>query len=194
MNAARRDHQLQTLARFLSMLLRHRPARFPIELDAQGYADLGQVMRILKALPNFRWASRRDIQAVLDLEGAERFELVATPDGDRIRALYGHTAVRPTYEPAEPPSVLYHGTAPETLPAVEREGLQPMERRYVHLTVDPETARRTGLRHAGDAVVLEIDAAAAHADGIPFYHPVEEIYLCDHIPPPYIRRKGSKAS
>lgn len=195
MTTDRSTHQLRKLSRFLSLLLRHRPARFPVHLDPQGYADLDEVMHFVRGLPNFRWATYSDINAVLELPGRQRFERIRQEDGPTlIRALYGHTAVRPTYEPAEPPPVLYHGTAPETLPAVEREGLQPMERRYVHLTVDPETARRTGLRHAGDAVVLEIDAAAAHADGIPFYHPVEEIYLCDHIPPPYIRRKGSKAS
>jgi putative RNA 2'-phosphotransferase len=185
----RSTHQLRKLSRFMSLLLRHRPARFPIDLDAQGYADLDEVMHFVRALPNFRWATYRDVDAVLDLPGRQRFERVREADGPtRIRALYGHTAVRPTYAPAAPPAVLYHGTDPETLPAIERDGLRPMDRQYVHLTVDVETARRTGLRHAGDPVVLAVDAEAAHADGVVFYHPVAEIYLCDHGPSVYIRR------
>ncbi len=185
----RSTHQLRKLSRFMSLLLRHRPARFPIHMDAQGYADLDEVMHFVRALPNFRWATYADLDAVLELPGRQRFERVEQTDGPTlIRALYGHTAVRPTYEPAEPPSVLYHGTAPDSLPEIERDGLHPMERRYVHLTVDAETARRTGLRHAGDAVVLAVDAEAAHADGIVFYHPVAEIYLCDHVPSAYVRR------
>lgn len=195
MPSDRSVHQLRKLSRFLSLLLRHRPARFPIHMDDQGYADLDEVMHFVRGLPNFRWATYSDIDAVLDLPGRQRFERVRQEDGPTlIRALYGHTAVRPTYEPAEPPPVLYHGTAPETVPAIRRDGLHPMERQYVHLSVDAETARRTGLRHAGDAVVLEIDAAAAHDAGIAFYHPVEEIFLCDHVPPDYIRHRSPKAA
>lgn len=188
MNAARRDHQLQTLGRFLSMLLRHRPARFPIELDAQGYADLGQVMRILKALPNFRWASRRDIQAVLDLEGAERFELVATPDGDRIRALYGHTALRLEHEPVEPPPILYYAAAPESAAMILRTGITARERAYVRLMLTATEARCAALRLAAEPVVFRIDAAAAYAAGIPFYAPTEGVTLVEYLPPKYLRR------
>ena len=188
MTSDRSPHQLRKLSKFLSLLLRHRPARFPIHLDPQGYATLDEVMHFLRGLPNFRWATYSDIDAVLAMPGRQRFERVRREDGSPvIRALYGHTAVRPTYEPAEPPPVLYHGTAPDAVPAIRRDGLLPMARQYVHLTVDPETARRTGLRHAADAVVLEIDAAAAHEAGIAFYHPVAEIFLCDRIPPEYVR-------
>jgi putative RNA 2'-phosphotransferase len=187
----RREHQLRTLSRFLSLLLRHRPDRFPVDLDAEGYADLDQIVDILHALPNFRWATYSDIQAVLDLPGRARFEVLdfdkAGRGGARIRALYGHTAIRPRYEPVEPPAVLYHGTAPENLAAIERDGLRPMERQYVHLTTDPATARRIALRHTQQPVILSIDAAAAHAAGQAFYHPTDEIYLSETVPPQYVQ-------
>ena len=187
MTSDRSTHQLRKLSRFLSLLLRHRPARFPLQLDAQGYAALDEVMHFVRGLPNFRWATYTDIEAVLALPGRKRFEKVEQEDGPTlIRALYGHTAVRPTYEAVEPPPTLYHGTAPETMPAITRDGLRPMERQYVHLTVDPETARRTGLRHTSQPVILKVAAAEAHDAGIPFYHPVTEIYLCDHVPPAYV--------
>jgi putative RNA 2'-phosphotransferase len=193
MNAdRRREHQLRTLSRFLSLLLRHQPVRFPVKLDAQGYADLDEIMHILRALPNFRWATYSDVQAVLDLPGRARFELVdfdqAGSGGARIRALYGHTAIRPDYEPVEPPAVLYHGTAPENVGAIEREGIRPMERKYVHMTTHPATAHRIALRHTQDPVMLKIDAAAAHAAGQRFYHPTDEIYLSDTIPARYVTR------
>ena len=78
-----RDARLRKLNRFLALLLRHRHARFPISIDEDGYADLATVMHILKGLPNFRWATRADIDAALDLSEHNRFEIV---DG-RIRAL-----------------------------------------------------------------------------------------------------------
>jgi len=40
-------------------------------------------MHILKGLPNFRWATRADIDAALDLSEHNRFEIA----GSRIRAM-----------------------------------------------------------------------------------------------------------
>jgi len=79
----RRDARLRKLSRFLALLLRHRSARFPIPIDEEGYADIEIVMHILKGLPNFRWATRADIDAALDLSEHSRFEIM----GERIRAL-----------------------------------------------------------------------------------------------------------
>ncbi|HOU12239.1 MAG TPA: RNA 2'-phosphotransferase [Anaerolineae bacterium] len=84
MNVDRRyDARLRKLNRFLALLLRHRSARFPIAIDEEGYADIAVVMHILKGLPNFRWATRADIDAALDLSEHNRFEIA----GSRIRAM-----------------------------------------------------------------------------------------------------------
>jgi len=173
-----RDARLRKLSRFLALLLRHQPARFALALDAEGFADLDAVLHILKGLPNFRWADRADIDALLALPGRRRFEIV----GGRIRALYGHTAIRLTYTPVIPPNVLYHGTAPENLDAIRREGLRPMRRQYVHLATTPEMARQIALRHTDEPVILRVDAASAHTAGVVFYHPEENIYLCEAVP------------
>ena len=178
----RRDARLRKLSRFLALLLRHQPARFALSVDAEGYAGLDAVLRILNGLPNFRWATRADINAVLALPGRSRFEIV----GGRIRALYGHTAIRPTYTPTPPPDVLYHGTAPENLDAIRREGLLPMQRQYVHLATTPETARQIALRHTDEPVILRVDAGSAHAAGVVFYHPEENIYLCEAVPARFV--------
>jgi len=79
----RREARLRKLNRFLALLLLHRHARFPIPIDEEGYAELATVMHILKGLPNFRWATRADIDAALDLSKHNRFEIV----DKRIRAV-----------------------------------------------------------------------------------------------------------
>lgn len=175
----RRTVRLHRLSRFLSLLLRHRPARFPIKLDEQGYAELRDVMAMLQKLPNLRWATRADIQAVVDLPGRQRFEIVES----KIRALYGHTAVRPSYEAVAPPEVLYYGGSEECLDSIRREGIQPHEHSYVHLATTPEGARSMALRSTPDPVVVKIDARGAHMRGEPFYHPVDGIFLCGEIAP-----------
>lgn len=188
MSPSSRRRELQKLSRFLGMLLRHQPARFPVKVDAQGYADLAQVMRVLKALPNFRWAGRTDIDAVLVLPGKARFEILETESGPKIRALYGHSAVRLDYEPVAPPDILYYGTSPETAVALLQAGLTPRERAYSHLSLTAEEARRSALRLSAEPVVLVVDAAAAHAAGIPFYAPTEGVYLVDVLSPEFLRK------
>lgn len=183
---ARREHRLRTLSRFLSMLLRHRPARFPLTLDSQGFADLTDVMRILHALPNFRWAARDDIDAVMALPGRARFELFSEGRGIRIRALYGHTALRPEYEPVIPPDVLYVAVTPESVSEVKRQGLVSTERSYIHLAITPVEARRSVLRLTDAPVVLSIDATTAHTDGCVFYSPTDGVYLVESLPAVYI--------
>jgi putative RNA 2'-phosphotransferase len=184
--STRRAYRLRKLSKFLSLLLRHHSPRFPVKMDAEGFAALDDVMRIVQALPNFRWATRADVEAVLALPGRQRFEIVTRETGVHIRALYGHTALRPAYEPVTPPDTLYHGTVPETLETIRREGLHPMERQYVHLAAEPETARRIALRHTPDPVILKIDARAAHAEGQAFYHPTDEIYLTAYLAPIFL--------
>lgn len=178
--------QLRKLSKFLSLLLRHHPEKFPLKLNEAGYADLNEILRLLRGLPNFRWATRSDVDAVLTLPGRQRFEIVTANGVERIRALYGHSAVRPEYEAVAPPDVLYHGTAPDALEAISREGLKPMARQYVHLAVDVETARGIAARHTATPVILRVDAAAAHAAGIEFYHPTPAIYLVETLPPAYL--------
>lgn len=186
--STRRQAQLRKLSKFLSLLLRHHPARFPVQMDAQGFAELDAVMRIVQALPNFRWATRADVDAVIALPGRQRFEIVKGETSTCIRALYGHTALRPVYEPVTPPDTLYHGTAPESLEAIRREGLLPMDRQYVHLVSDPETARSIALRQSADPVILKVAARAAHAQGQAFYHPTDEIYLTETVAPAFLEQ------
>ncbi len=185
-DAIRREQQLRKLSKFLALLLRHHPMRFPIKMDAQGFARLDEVMHMVQRLPNFRWVTRADVDAVLEMPGRQRFEVVARGTSLHIRALYGHTALRPEYERITPPTMLYHGTAPEMLEAIRRDGIQSMERQYVHLTPDPETARRVALRHSADPVILKVHAHAAHTEGQAFYRPTGEIYLTEHVPPAFI--------
>lgn len=82
--------------------------------------------------------------------------------------------------------MLYHGTTGRVLEAVFREGLRPMGRRDVHLSVDTGTAVRVGSRH-GRPVVLAVDAAAMAADGHEFRVSANGVWLTDAVPARYLR-------
>jgi len=183
------DSRHLKLSKFLALILRHQPERFGLALDEEGWAALSEVMEILRGLPNFRWATRADVMAVVEGGAGDdkrRFEV----EGNRIRARYGHSMARPIrYEPCVPPSLLYHGTVPGALEAIRREGLKPMERQYVHLSPDREIALRIGVRYADAPVVLTIRAAEAHAAGVEFYQADEAVYLARHIPPEFVEEQ-----
>jgi putative RNA 2'-phosphotransferase len=182
----KRHRRLVKLSKFLALILRHQPERFALALDEEGWASLSEVMEILRGLPNFRWANRADVMEVVEEgtgDGKKRFEV---KDG-RIRALYGHSFDRPIrYKPSSPPERLYHGTSPDVLEAIEGEGLKPMERQYVHLSPDRETAIKVGSRHTAHPVVIAVRAAEAHEAGIEFYHPEEAVYLVKRVPPEFL--------
>ena len=110
-------------------------------------------------------------------------------EGDRIRALYGHSQGLTVERKAElPPAVLYHGTTHAAYESVMADGLKPMSRQLVHLSEEVETAIAVGKRRDENPVLLEIDAIAAHADGIAFYRGNDAVWLCDSLPARYIKR------
>jgi len=79
------DRRLVKLSKFLSLILRHQPERFALELDEHGWASLPEVMEILRGLPNFRWATRAAVMRIVEEgsgDGKRRFDV----EGNRIRA------------------------------------------------------------------------------------------------------------
>ncbi|HEX8654517.1 MAG TPA: RNA 2'-phosphotransferase [Allosphingosinicella sp.] len=171
------------LSKFLSLVLRHRPETIGITLDAEGWADLDLLIGRANAAGGR--LSRAAVEDVVRTSDKQRFAL--SGDGSRIRAQQGHStkAVSLTFEPAEPPAFLFHGTAERNIPSIRGEGLKPGRRHHVHLSGDRQTALAVGTRH-GRAVVLLIDSGAMHGDGYAFYRSGNGVWLIDHVPSDYI--------
>ena len=111
--------------------------------------------------------------------------------GTSIRALYGHSVpARIEKVRAPPPPVLFHGTAATAVGRILREGLRPMRRQYVHLSVEVDTARQVGRRKGPEPVVLRVAAGPAAADGVAFYRGNEMVWLADAVPPAFLTRAG----
>ncbi|WP_328916780.1 MULTISPECIES: RNA 2'-phosphotransferase [unclassified Streptomyces] len=172
------------VSKFLSMVLRHRPESVGIVLDDAGWVDVDELIGACAA--RGRRFSRAELDHVVAHNNKKRFAYSA--DGRRIRASQGHSvAVELGLPAAEPPAVLYHGTAAATLPLILRDGLLPMSRQDVHLSADEETAVRVGSRH-GRPVVLEVDAAGLAATGHVFRVSANGVWLTDRIPPERLRQ------
>ena len=87
---------------------------------------------------------------------------------------------------------MYHGTARRFLPMIMQKGLLPMQRQYVHLSSDEETALKVGSRRDKHPIILKINAQEAYLDGIHFYEGNEQVWLADPIPMKYIENSDDK--
>lgn len=57
-----------------------------------------------------------------------------------------------------------------------------MQRQYVHLSVDIETATSVGKRRDSNPIILKINADAAQKAGIQFFIGNEKVWLCKEMP------------
>jgi uncharacterized protein (TIGR02452 family) len=170
------------ISKFLSLVLRHDPARIGITLDEAGWTDVDV---LLAACARHGVAiSRAQLDEIVATSDKQRYAL--STDGTRIRANQGHSvAVELGLAPVPPPETLYHGTVESALPGIREHGLVRRARHHVHLSADHETATRVGGRR-GRPVVLSIRAGAMADAGHVFYRSANGVWLTDHVPPEFI--------
>ncbi|KAK0403525.1 hypothetical protein QR680_016973 [Steinernema hermaphroditum] len=139
-------------SKFLSLVLRHKPEAAGIALDANGWAD---VLELLAALHRRnRPMTRPQLEQLV--AGCPKQRFAFSEDGTRIRANQGHSVgVDLQLTPLRPPELLFHGTVPRFADSIRRDGLQKMNRHHVHLSEDRETASTVG-RRRGTPTVLTI--------------------------------------
>lgn len=174
--------RLERASKFLSLVLRHQPDAIGLTLDAQGWADIGELVRLARA--HGKTLSRELVLEVVAKNDKQRFALDAA--ALRIRANQGHSIeVDLRLPPLEPPGHLYHGTATRFVDAIRAEGLKAGARQHVHLSATLETARTVGARH-GQPHVLLVRAGEMHRDGHLFYRSANGVWLTEAVPARYI--------
>jgi putative RNA 2'-phosphotransferase len=178
------NSRLTHISKEISYALRHHPEEYGLTLDSEGFVEIDNLLAAVNAKhPGRRPVTETDIEEIVATSEKKRHEIVGT----RIRALYGHSfKEKIVHEPAEPPCVLYHGTARRFLPSIFRQGLLPMKRQYVHLSADVPTALEVGRRRDAKPALLIVDAKRASASGIGFYRGNDDVWLADPIPPEYL--------
>src|SRR4051812_39560330 len=170
------------VSKFLSLVLRHEPARIGIELDEAGWTDVDGLLAACAA--HGVAFSRAELAALVASSDKQRFAL--SPDGRRIRANQGHSVdVDLQLTPAVPPARLYHGTVAKVVDSIRREGLLRGQRHPGHPAADGEPASRVGGRR-GQPVILTVRADDMIAAGHVFYRSDNGVWLVLHVPPGFI--------
>ncbi len=176
------------LSKLISGILRHFPREACVEPDSEGWVKIDELVKgIKKCWYNkefYQWITYEHIVAIARLDPKSRFEL----RNGMIRARYGHSfKISINYPRIKWDKLLYHGTSMFSLKNILKEGIKPMKRQYVHLTIDEETAIDTGRRH-GKPVVLIIDPKCLEKHGYELLYATDHIFLTKYVPPDCIVR------
>ena len=170
-------------SKFITLILRHKPEVIGITLDEHGWAD---VDALIAGIAKTRPFDRQMLEEIVRTDEKQRYSF--NENGTLIRANQGHSIpVDVELEKENPPAVLYHGTGRKYVESIEKQGLIPKSRLYVHLSADPQTAAKVGSRH-GSPVVYQIDTDQMAADGYDFYLSANGVWLTKTVPPEYLEK------
>lgn len=172
------SQKIVRVSKFLSQILRHRPEKIGLQLDAQGWAQVDELLE--KAAAKGERFDRALLQIVVDTNNKKRFAF--SDDGQRIRASQGHSIdIDLGLKPQKPPEILWHGTAEKSIESIRKEGLRPMRRQHVHLSKDRQTAENVGGRH-GKAVVLTVRSGEMSRQKHKFFLSENGVWLTEEVP------------
>nr|WP_269451369.1 RNA 2'-phosphotransferase [Thermococcus chitonophagus] len=166
------------VSKLMAYILRHGPWDFNLNPDEEGFVELGDLVRAIRT--HYPWVTEETIREIVEKDDKGRYEI----RGSRIRARYGHSyPVALNHEEDKESKVLFHGTLRKNLKSIMREGIKPMKRQFVHLSVNYEDAYSTGRRHGSDVVVLMIDCECLRKKGLKIYKAGKKVRIVRHVPP-----------
>ena len=172
------------LSKEISYALRHAPWKYELEMDDEGWVSLGQLLQSIQCNKIWCDVTEENIVDMITKSEKKRHEI----SEGRIRANYGHSVpMKISKEEKKPPETLFHGTARKAIKQIQKEGLKPCLRQYVHLSQDVKTAVEVGTRRDSEPVVLVINAFEAYDSGVKFYWGNEKVWLSDNIPERFIK-------
>ncbi len=173
--------KIKHISKTLSLVLRHRPEKFDLQLDKQGWCAVADLLE--KFNQNGIALNQETLEEVVQSNDKKRFAF--SEDGLNIRASQGHSIdIDLAYQPVIPPEILYHGTAERNLVSIFKEGLKKRNRHHVHLSADKETALNVGQRY-GKPKILIIRAREMQAQGHLFYCSENNVWLTEEVAPEF---------
>lgn len=178
------DRRKTHLSKLLSLVLRHKPHDFGLELEKGGWVRIDKLMPALSAKGTDM--TMRELEEVVKGGEKQRFEI--SPDKQLVRATHGHSV---QFDPDEstakqPPDVLFHGAVAKDIEDLKELGLTSGDRMWVHLSPTRDSAAQVAERR-GTPLIVEIMAADMAKDGAKFFHAASGIWLTREVKPKYMR-------
>lgn len=169
---------------FISLILRHKPDVIGISLDKHGWANVQELINGINKTGKYS-IDMPMLEEIVRNDNKQRYSF--NEDGSKIRANQGHSInVDVELKEAVPPEILYHGTGEKYVDSINKEGLKPKSRLYVHLSKDVETAVTVGSRH-GKSVVYTVASGEMHRQGYTFYLSENGVWLTKNVPVDFMK-------
>lgn len=164
---------------FISLILRHKPDVIGISLDEHGWANVQELINGINKTGKYS-IDMTAFEEIVRTDNKQRYSF--NEDRSKIRANQGHSInVDVELKETVPPEILYHGAGEKYVYSINREGLKPKSRLYVHLSKDVETAVTVGSRH-GKPVVYTVASGEMYRQGYTFYLSENGVWLTKNVP------------
>lgn len=156
------------LSKFLARLLRHDARSCGLEVTAEGYVNVDDILR----LSQISGYTRNDVEEVVRYDNKGRFKIRTFNNKRQIMATQGHSMklddpdLRPIRNHTDVRNVL-HGTRSRNWPSIKSQGLSRKNRMHVHFA-EAETNVQSGFPPYCD-MAIEINLEMALRDGLEFY-------------------------
>ena len=169
--------KLKDISKFLSLILRHKPEIIGITLDEHGWAKVNEIIEGISKQYDF---DMQMLEEIVKNDDKQRYAF--NDDKTFIRANQGHSIlVDVELEKLEPPEFLWHGTGEKYVSAIDKQGLIPKTRLYVHLSSNKETAIKVGKRH-GKPFLYKIKSQEMYQNGFVFFYSKNGVWLTKEVP------------
>lgn len=160
----------------LSWLLRHGASEAGVSMDADGWAKIDDVLRVVRV-------SRAMFDQAVAQNDKKRFEV----DGDFVRACQGHSSGVVSTEAMEASwteleasdGLVWHGTSVDAIDGIAKSGIVSVSRTHVHLA---ESTNSTVGKRANVDVLLGVSIAAMRAAGERLWKSPNGVILARHVP------------
>jgi len=184
------ENELNSLSRILAGALRHFPEKLGLMMDGKGWVDIESLIEAVgTGRSGFKWLRPHHIEALVETDPRGRYQI----DGGMIRATYGHTIeVELNDLPLAEIDEFYYPVTEEEIDIILEGGLQPIDRKKVHLSGSIEKAKEAGRVRTEEPIILKIDGKKAKKDGLNIYHAGTDVYITDGIDAKYISKVDEK--
>jgi putative RNA 2'-phosphotransferase len=180
------DRELDSLGRIMAGVLRHFPEKLGVMVDGHGWVDISEfVESVGVSRSGFQWLREHHIEAIALTDPKGRYQI----DGGMIRATYGHTIdIRLDDLPPAEIDEFFYPVTEEEIDIILEGGLNPIDRKNVHLSGSIEKAIEAGKVRTEIPLILRIDGKKAKEDGIQIFHAGKDVYITERIDAKYISK------
>ncbi len=180
------SYELESLGRIMAGILRHFPEKFGLQMDEEGFVDIYKLVSAVKRKrgDRMRWLRPTHVIGLVETDPKGRYQV----DNNHVRATYGHSLELSMSLPTDNiPERLYFPSIPDEIDGLLKGGLQPGDRRMVHLSKTWNDAYEAGIHREGpDPVIIRIDAEQALNNGIIIQRAGKTVFTVEEIPSDFL--------